>query len=212
MTITPQDAWDEWPKEIRSLINEIAGVWNAFEHGIRQEISNTNYAIVREKLTAVETLLAAPQPVGNTQAGRVPDREAFWLVERMGTGLYVKRGPSDLTDNVWHAHRFANEREAFDYARLSEAPWAKDLHATEHVFINKTAAPQPATSAYAAPLPDRDRMAELVYQSAHKGLNNCWQWSDPDFDHEHPGRRGYYYKIADGILSALSSTNSRDTP
>lgn len=49
-----------WPKEIRSLVNEIAGVWDAFEIGIRQEISNTNYTCVREKLTAVESLLAPP--------------------------------------------------------------------------------------------------------------------------------------------------------
>jgi len=63
------------------------------------------------------------------------------------------------------------------------------------------------TAAQAQPMPDRDQLAEIVFQSAHKGLKNCWQWSDPDFDHEHPGRRGYYYKIADGILSALSSTD-----
>jgi hypothetical protein len=55
----PQTA--KWPREIRSFVNEVAGVWDAFEHGLRQEISNTNYACVREKLTAVETILAAPQ-------------------------------------------------------------------------------------------------------------------------------------------------------
>jgi len=59
-TQAPAVTNDRWPKEIRSLVNEIAGIWDAFEIGLRQEISNTNYACVREKLTAVETLLATP--------------------------------------------------------------------------------------------------------------------------------------------------------
>ena len=66
--------------------------------------------------------------------------------------------------------------------------------------------------AQAAPLPDRERMAEILYTAAHKGLRNCWKWSDAELDHEHPTNRGYWYKIADGTLSALSSTDSDIPP
>jgi hypothetical protein len=55
-------------------------------------------------------------------------------------------------------------------------------------------------------LPDRERMAEILYTAAHKGLRNCWKWSDAGLDHEHPTSRGYWYKVADGALAALSVT------
>ena len=45
-------------KALESLTNEVSGVWEAFEYGIRQEISNTNYAIVREKLAEADQALA----------------------------------------------------------------------------------------------------------------------------------------------------------
>lgn len=54
-------------KAIKSALNEVYGVWDAFEFGIRQEISNTNYAVVREKLDAAERALASlslPRPEG----------------------------------------------------------------------------------------------------------------------------------------------------
>ena len=77
--------------------------------------------------------------------GRVPERETHWLAERTGTGLYIRHGlGGDLTDDVWHAHRFQNERDAFDYIRLSRSPFAKELRATEHVFINKIDGPSEA--------------------------------------------------------------------
>ena len=46
-------------RALKRLTNEVAGVWDAFEIGIRQEISNTNYAVVREKITEAESVLAA---------------------------------------------------------------------------------------------------------------------------------------------------------
>jgi hypothetical protein len=55
-------------------------------------------------------------------------------------------------------------------------------------------------------LPDRERMAEILYTAAHEGLRNCWKWSDAGLDHEHPTSRGYWYKVADGALAALSVT------
>jgi len=77
--------------------------------------------------------------------GKQPERETWWLVERWGHSQYVKRGASgtrhDLTDNVWHAERFVSERAACEFIRISESPWAKDLRAIEHMFINKTDVP-----------------------------------------------------------------------
>ncbi|HMH95866.1 MAG TPA: hypothetical protein VK577_04715 [Bradyrhizobium sp.] len=56
-------------------------------------------------------------------------------------------------------------------------------------------------------LPDRERLAEILFTAAHKGLRNCWKWSNPELDHEHPTSRGYWYKIADGTLATLTSTD-----
>ena len=53
-------------KALKSLTNEIAGIWDAFEYGLRHEISNTNYAVVRNKITAAERVLAA---VGGSNNG-----------------------------------------------------------------------------------------------------------------------------------------------
>jgi hypothetical protein len=61
-------------------------------------------------------------------------------------------------------------------------------------------------------LPDRERMAEILYTAAHEGLRNCWKWSDAGLDHEHPTSRGYWYKVADGALAALSVTRPVRNP
>jgi len=45
-------------RALKRLTNEVAGIWDAFEIGIRQEISNTNYAVVRDKLVEAESVLA----------------------------------------------------------------------------------------------------------------------------------------------------------
>jgi hypothetical protein len=66
-------------KTIKSFINEVAGVWDAFDHGIRAEISNTNYAVVYEKLTAAEAALdrlRSPSP----QAAPVAWRNSCVLI------------------------------------------------------------------------------------------------------------------------------------
>jgi len=91
--------------------------------------------------------------------GKQPERETWWLVERWGHSQYVKRGASgtrhDLTDNVWHAERFVSERAACEFIRISESPWAKDLRAIEHMFINKTDVPA-----------DGKQAGEAVYRDA----------------------------------------------
>jgi hypothetical protein len=46
-------------KALKSLTNEIHGLWDAFEYGLRAEISNTNYAVVRDKLAEAEQVLGA---------------------------------------------------------------------------------------------------------------------------------------------------------
>ncbi len=107
---TNAQAAPKWPKEIRSLVNEIAGIWDAFELGLRQEISNTNYIVVREKLTAVETLLAAPQsvdPAYEAQIKYMVDRFLGWkLPESFNPdgGISFKKTFNDHT-----AHPMKNE-------------------------------------------------------------------------------------------------------
>jgi NMD protein affecting ribosome stability and mRNA decay len=58
----------------------------------------------------------------------------------------------------------------------------------------------------AGTLPDRERLAEIMYTACHKGLRNCWKWSDAELDNEHPTSRGYWYKIADGTLATIASS------
>jgi hypothetical protein len=48
---------DDLVKALKSLTNEMAGIWNAFEYGLRNEISNTNYAVAREKIAEAERVL-----------------------------------------------------------------------------------------------------------------------------------------------------------
>lgn len=62
-------------KPIRSLINEIHGVWDAFEIGLRQEISNTNYAVVKQKLAEAELAL---QTLSALLAEGNPDNACEW--------------------------------------------------------------------------------------------------------------------------------------
>jgi hypothetical protein len=50
---------DALVKALKSLTNEMAGIWDAFEYGLRTENSNTNYAVAREKLAEAEQVLNA---------------------------------------------------------------------------------------------------------------------------------------------------------
>ena len=52
-------------KALKSLANEIHGLWDAFEHGLRAEISNTNYAVVRDKLAEADQVLGAVGTAGH---------------------------------------------------------------------------------------------------------------------------------------------------
>src|SRR5579871_2530653 len=72
------------------------------------EVQNMHDATLKaEKLwPAIRALLAQP-------TGRVPDRETFWLVERIGHQQYIKDHSElpTLTNDPWRAARFATERE-----------------------------------------------------------------------------------------------------
>jgi hypothetical protein len=92
-----------------------------------------------------------------------------------------------------------HEQRCADDTRMGQAIWEFELP-TVGDLRKLVAAAQPA-----CPLRGREWMAEVVYEGAHKGLKNCWKWTDDGLDHEHPGRRGYYYKIADAVLASLSS-------
>ena len=43
---------------LKSLATEVRGVWDTFEHDIRHGISNTNYAVVCDKLEEAYRMLA----------------------------------------------------------------------------------------------------------------------------------------------------------
>lgn len=45
-------------KALKSLVSDVAGSWTAFEVALRQDISNTNYQVVREKLQAAEAVIS----------------------------------------------------------------------------------------------------------------------------------------------------------
>jgi len=48
---------DEMLSALHRLTNELTGQWVAFEHGIREAIGNTNYAVVAEKLEKARQVL-----------------------------------------------------------------------------------------------------------------------------------------------------------
>ena len=72
--------------------------------------------------------------------GHVPDRESFWLVERINVSppQYVSLNSAGWHDDVWQARRFKTEREAHDYWRMM-GPDREQFRPVEHLFINKAA-------------------------------------------------------------------------
>jgi hypothetical protein len=50
------------------LLNEVKGCWGAFEPGLRESISNTNYQVVLDKIADVDALLAVARPDGGGAA------------------------------------------------------------------------------------------------------------------------------------------------
>ena len=67
----------------------------------------------------------------------LPDREAFWLIERtVQPPQYITEG-DDLTSDAWRARRFRSEREAHDHWRLLRS-WRDECKVIAHVFINKS--------------------------------------------------------------------------
>lgn len=70
--------------------------------------------------------------------GLVPEREAFWLVERkVQPPQYVGTG-SGWTQDPWRATRFDTERQAHDHWRTMPI-FREESAPVEHVFLNKNA-------------------------------------------------------------------------
>ncbi len=82
-------------------------------------------------------------PVGVQNWGGVPDREAFWLLERHDgkawarytshSGVFVH----SFTEDVWQAGRFQSERHAHEAWRLLDNSERGRWKPVEHMFINK---------------------------------------------------------------------------
>lgn len=68
--------------------------------------------------------------------GRVPDREAFWLVERKVQPSQYVGAIAQWTTDPWVARRFDTEREAHDYWRLMSI-FRDESAVVEHMFLNK---------------------------------------------------------------------------
>lgn len=76
--------------------------------------------------------LDAPQAA----LGNVPEREAFWLIERsVSPSQYVSLNSAGWHHDVWQARRFKTEREAHDEWRMM--PGRDQFKIIEHMFINK---------------------------------------------------------------------------
>lgn len=70
-------------------------------------------------------------------AGILPDRETFWLLERnVSPPQYLTDG-RDLNPDPWAAMRFKTERAAHDYWRTMQGPFRDQCKPVEHLFINR---------------------------------------------------------------------------
>lgn len=63
---SPDPTSEAMRKAIRGLCIELEGVWDAFEYGLRAEISNTNYVLIRDKIEEARHALLLPSIHGNT--------------------------------------------------------------------------------------------------------------------------------------------------
>lgn len=69
--------------------------------------------------------------------GRLPDREAHWLLERnVQPPQYLTDG-RDVDPDPWRAMRFKTERAAHDYWRTTQSLFRDQLKPVEHVFIHR---------------------------------------------------------------------------
>jgi hypothetical protein len=150
-----------------------------------------------------EEILAALAPGnGAVEAhGRVPDRETYWLVERIGHQQYVKDRSElpALTNDPWRAARFATEREAHEF-RLRLTTLRDECKPIEHMFINKVA-PSPAALDPATVL--REALEEINAQAVCFAIasdEECFQMLENCAE------------ISDKALSRVSSTNATWQP
>lgn len=69
---------------------------------------------------------------------RVPDREVFWLIERVGHGQYVQDRSTrpGLTSDAWRSARFDTEKDAHGFW-LCLITLRDECKPVEHMFVNK---------------------------------------------------------------------------
>lgn len=97
--------------------------------------------------------------------GRVPDRETFWLVERINVSppQYISLSSAGWHSDVWRARRFGTEREAHDYWRAMGEIDRMQFRVIEHMFINKEAS-QAAPVAEGKPTEEMRKTAQRLWQ------------------------------------------------
>lgn len=157
-------------------------------HENRMHLTQEMVAMLLPALTAfAETGDLIRTPTNESPApqaeGRLPERETFWLIERAGHGQWIRDhgyGPNfDLTNDVWHAHRYGTERDAHDRWRYLTAEDRRQYKLTEHIFIHGTA-PQPPVEG----LRDADVMlAMFAFWDAWPGFRDWWGSLDDGYGH-----------------------------
>lgn len=132
VTETPYDGWCYYCGEMTNHLAGNPGKWPLlFCHGDKPGVTRWHH-------TGCVTERLRDSAQSARDDGRVPERETWWLAERLGHGLYAadRSELPGLTNDPWRAVRFKTEREAFDFI-LQLATLRDEMRQTEHVFINK---------------------------------------------------------------------------
>lgn len=121
-------------------MREILAEWEANAKACEQNGSSGGAFIWRSAKKDIQKLLrrvAALEPAQNN----LPEREAFWLIERnISPPQYISHNSAGWHSDVWQAQRFKTEREAHDYWRMMAEMDRHQFRVIEHVFINKIGA------------------------------------------------------------------------
>lgn len=80
---------------------------------------------------------AAAKELEQLKADRIPERECFWLIERMTSPPLYMDEHSGLTNDAWAAKRFKTEREAQDYWRVMTGFRRTEYRVIQHMFVNR---------------------------------------------------------------------------
>jgi hypothetical protein len=133
-----EDRWEDQAmtdillEALKNLYNEVAGTWSAFEHGIRAEISNTNYACVKARLDEAKSALAATPAVGIlsreksdqvlSECGYEPATPAVGGEPQALHGNFTERAIKLITEAAGHRDDWGKyEYAIIDLAREADA-------------------------------------------------------------------------------------------